>query len=251
MMSVGLSAEAILTYLNKLKVLDLIVIACNNSPSNVTLSGDSTALEKLEECLKSERVFTRRVKVDVAYHSPHMKVIADEYLESIRSIQTLHDTNSAPIFCSSVTGDKIDFSELDASYWVRNMTSPVQFFPALGTVFPSARAETHRRRHDGLLPDIVLEIGPHSTLQGPVRQILTKNGRAEEIRYYSMLHRGKDAIVSCLEVLGNLWTQGQDLNFLHINSPEAKPEPLQSLTDLPRYPWKCVVESSTLFCEMC
>ena len=238
MMSVGLSEEAVLSYLNKLDASDIVVIACINSPSNVTLSGDSGVLEKLEELFKTEKVFTRRIKVDIAYHSPHMRVIADEYLASIQSIQNPPSRNSGPTFYSSVTGVKMDISELEASYWVRNMVSPVQFVRALGAIFPSATAGVRRRRGDGLLPDVILEIGPHGALQGPVRQILAKNGRAEEIQYSSILHRGKDAIVSSLEVMGNLWTKGQTLNFMHVNSLKTKPEPFQSLTDLPPYPWK-------------
>jgi len=243
MMSVGLSEEAVLPYLNKLDPSEIVVIACINSPSNVTLSGDSAVLKKLEERLTSEKVFARRIKVEMAYHSPHMRLIADEYLASIESIQTLPTDKTAPTFYSSVTGAEIHPSALEASYWVRNMVSPVQFVEALGAIFPLAKAGARRRRRDGLLPDTILEIGPHGALQGPVRQILAKNGRTEETQYSSILHRGKDAIVSSLEVMGNLWTKGQTLNFLHMNSPEANPEPLQSLTDLPLYPWKYVLKS--------
>ena len=241
MMSVGLSEEAILPYLNKLDASDIAVIACINSPSNVTLSGDSSVLEKLEERFTSEKIFARRIKVEIAYHSPHMRVIADEYMALIKSIQTLSPTKSSPVFYSSVTGAQVNPSELNASYWVRNMVSPVQFVQALGAIFPSATSGVRRRRRDGLLPDVVIEVGPHGALQGPVRQILAKNGRAEEIQYSSMLHRGKDAIISSLEVVGNLWTKGQALNLAHVNSLEADPEPLQSLTDLPSYPWKYVL----------
>ena len=237
MMSVGLSDDAVQPYLNKLEALDIVVVACVNSPSNVTLSGDSAALVKLEEQFASEKIFARRIKVEVAYHSPHMRVIADEYLASIESIQPLPTTKSAPLFFSAVTGTKVDPSELDASYWVRNMVSPVQFVQALGSISPATAGVRHRRR-DGLSPDIILEIGPHSALQGPVRQILAKNGRAEETQYSSILYRGKDAIVSSLEAMGTLWTKGQALNLLHVNCLEANPKPLQSLTDLPNYPWK-------------
>lgn len=240
MMSVGLSDDAVQPYLNKLEALDIVVVACVNSPSNVTLSGDSAALVKLEEQFTSEKIFARRIKVEVAYHSPHMRVIADEYLASIESIQPLPTTKSAPLFFSAVTGTVVKPSELDASYWVRNMVSPVQFVQALGSISPATAGVRHRRR-DGLSPDIILEIGPHSALQGPVRQILAKNGRAEETQYSSVLHRGKDAIVSSLEAMGNLWTKGQALNFLHVNCLEANPNPLQSLTDLPNYPWKYVM----------
>ena len=242
MMSVGLSDEAVQPYLNKLQASDIAVVACVNSPSNVTLSGDSSALAKLQEQFTSEKIFARHIKVEVAYHSPHMRVIADEYLASIKSIQPLPTTNSAPLFFSSVTGTKLDPSELNASYWVRNMVSPVQFVQALEAISP-VTVGMRRRRRDGLSPDTIIEVGPHSALQGPVRQILAKIGRAEDTQYLSIIHRGKDAIVSSLEAMGSLWTKGQDLNLLHVNSLSASPEPLLSLTDLPNYPWKYVHET--------
>lgn len=46
-------------------------IACENSPSSTTISGDSKQLQVIIENLKKERpdIFVRRLKVDKAYHS--------------------------------------------------------------------------------------------------------------------------------------------------------------------------------------
>jgi acyl transferase domain-containing protein len=66
---------------------------------------------------------------------------------------------------------------------------------------------------------------------------LTKNGRAEDVDYVSVLLRGKDAVASSLEAIGKLWTKGQSVHLLRVNSQEANAQPLQSLTNLPNYPW--------------
>ncbi|KAI1109794.1 hypothetical protein F5Y14DRAFT_431116 [Nemania sp. NC0429] len=233
MLSVGLSEDDIQPYLDK---LESVGIACINSPSNVTLSGDSATLEGLEKHLQSENIFARRLKVEVAYHSPDMRVIADEYLNSIKDITKLL-TRSAPVMFSTVTGAMVAPSELDASYWIRNLVSPVQFSNALGAMFPASSSGARRRQHDGLPLDTILEIGPHSALQGPLRQILAKNGRTDGVDYVSVLMRGKDAVVSSLEALGSLWMKGQSLNFSYINQLEADSGPLRPLTNLPNYPW--------------
>ena len=237
MMSVGLSEEDTQKYLAKLAPSEIVIIACINSPSNVTVSGDSLALTKLEGLLKMDEVFARRLKVENAYHSPHMQVIADDYHASIDGISVL-SPKSAPVMFSSVTGSQITASELDASYWVRNMVSPVQFVKAVQAMVPAASKGGGRRRRGGLSIDTLLEIGPHSALQGPLKQILTANGRAEDITYHSLLLRNQDASNTSLETVGTLWTKGQQLDFHCVNSLDTKPSPAAALTDLPSYSWK-------------
>ena len=65
-MSVGLGKHDISSYLKK-----GVSIACENSPRNVTLSGELEALEQIIEQLKKEQpgLFVRRLSVKVAYHS--------------------------------------------------------------------------------------------------------------------------------------------------------------------------------------
>lgn len=245
MLSVGLPEDDVQPHLNN---LEDVGIACVNSPSNVTLSGNRLALAKLEKHLQSENIFARRLKVEVAYHSPDMRVIADEYLDSIKDIQIL-PTKSTPVMFSTVTGALVASSELDASYWIRNLVSPVQFSKALGTMFP-ASSSGRRPQHDGLPLDTILEIGPHSALQGPLRQILAKNGRTNGVDYASVLIRGKNAVVSSLEALGSLWIKGQSLNFSHINQLEADSEPIRPLTNLPNYPWEYVFSPPPLSAQL-
>ena len=237
MMSVGLAVEDTQKYLAKLTPSEIAIIACVNSPSNVTVSGDSLALAKLEGLLKLDDVFARRLKVENAYHSPHMQIIADDYHTSIDGISVLSPKSAPPMF-SSVTGSQIATSELNASYWVRNMVSPVQFVKAVQAMIPAASKGGGRRRRGGLAIDTLLEIGPHSALQGPLKQILTAIGRVEEVSYHSLLLRNQGATKTSLETLGDLWTKGQQLDFPCVNSLDAKPYPAVTLTDLPSYSWK-------------
>ena len=50
-------------------------VACINSPSSVTISGDETAVSEIENRLQSDGVWYRRLKVGIAYHSPHMSLL--------------------------------------------------------------------------------------------------------------------------------------------------------------------------------
>lgn len=66
MAAIGLSANATSTFLR-----DGVVIACENSPSSTTISGDIRELEEVMKQIKEERpdILTRQLKVDMAYHS--------------------------------------------------------------------------------------------------------------------------------------------------------------------------------------
>ena len=235
MMAVGLSQEAVQPYLDKLDSSDTAVVACVNSPSNVTISGDVAAIEKLEALLKPDNVFARRLRVENAYHSPHMQKIADQYLEAIQDVKTL-EPQSAAAMVSSVTGAAVKPSDLNAAYWVQNMVSPVQFVKAVDAIAPAAQTGFRRRRRDGKTVDTFLEVGPHSALQGPLKQILTANNIADAT-YVSMLQRNQHAITTSLEAVGRLWAVGQSVDVLRANSFEEEPEPLMCLSDLPNYTW--------------
>ena len=236
MMAVGLSETDVQPYLDKLRSSDVAIVACINSPSNVTLSGDAHALKELEETFQAANIFARRLKVENAYHSPHMQVVANDYLASIESIQTL-PADSTPIMLSTVTGLPVTPSQLDASYWVQNMVSPVQFDKAISALISSTSSKTRRRRRDGLTIDEFLEIGPHSALQGPLKQILTAIDKSD-ITYLALLKRGQDATSTALEALGQMWTRGHSVDLLRVNSVEADPKPSTCLTDMPSYTWK-------------
>ena len=235
MLSVGLSEEATKHYLSMLLPSEVAIIACINSPSNVTVSGDTLALTRLEGLLKLDNIFARRLKVENAYHSPHMQVIADDYLIAMGQLQILEPPSDSPTMFSSVTGTQVPAADLDAAYWVRNMVSPVQFVQAVGSLVPPNTGGRRRRRD--MTVDTLLEIGPHGALQAPIKQTMTANGRVEEVTYLSVLSRGQDARDTIMDTASKLWTTGLPLAFQNMNSPTSNRRSAAILTDMPNYAW--------------
>jgi acyl transferase domain-containing protein len=71
MMSVNLTESQVPEYLEKAGLgQNTLYIACVNSPSNVTLSGPSEAIDTLKSHLDEEQIFAQKVNTGVAYHSP-------------------------------------------------------------------------------------------------------------------------------------------------------------------------------------
>ena len=211
-----------------------IVIACINSPSNVTLSGDASAIDKLQVKIQERGVFARKLKVETAYHSPHMNIISMPYMESLNGIRVRIDCESRKMY-SAVTGRLAEPSELGSINWVRNLVSPVLFYNAL---YDLLRPNQRRRSSTENAVDILLEIGPHSALQGAVTQTMNKHG-INGVTYQSILKRDHNAAETALDAVGFLAAQGVQVDISRVNneSTSTHKESPRPLVNLPPYCW--------------
>ena len=200
-----------------------VVIACINGPSLVTASGDADTISELQAEAEDQGFFNRRLKVDVAYHSPHMRDIASGYLAAIKAV--VPTVGSGVHFHSTVVGREKELAELSAEYWVENMTNPVQFVDGVRSMY-----------HNGEGPDTLIEIGPHSALEAPIRDIIKEFGSTSKVRYFSSLVRNCDAALTTLSLASALHVLGCDLNLSAINDPLSSSSQ-RILNDLPPYPW--------------
>jgi acyl transferase domain-containing protein len=93
MAAVGLDSDTTSTFLRP-----GIVIACENSPSSTTISGDEgvlvSVLEEIKDCHRG--VLARRLKVDMAYHSHHMEDLSNKYIELLQA--KFRSTQCSPVF---------------------------------------------------------------------------------------------------------------------------------------------------------
>lgn len=229
MMAVGANVDEIRLMIDVLQT-GVVNVACINSPSSVTVSGDEPAIDELQRLVEEKHMFNRKLRVDVAYHSHHMNLVAEDYHLAIEGLKP-KTTTSKCSFYSSLLGHCIDGTILQPAYWVENLTCSVRFSEALQSMCESLHNSTNR-------PNILIELGPHSALEGPVKQILKGlGGNAAKISYAPTLVRNKDGVESMLQLSGSLFCKGVDLNFEAINFPRSPAKPLALLTDMPRYPW--------------
>lgn len=244
MMAVGISKDQATTYISSLKeqkgCAD-VFIACVNSPNSVTLSGLVGQLAILEGLFVENGIFARRLHVPIAYHSPFMNQISSEYRQSLPELKSRTDSNLVPMI-SSVTKGYITVAELTtAAYWVRNLTSPVEFEAALSTFLKDTSRKPRRQLKRQNVVEIskvthLLEIGPHSALQGPIRQNLHVQGDPKP-QYLPSLVRGRDASISLMELIGTLYCAGFSVDLLRTNGLDLLPGPPPTPSDLPRYPF--------------
>ncbi len=253
MLAIGASAE------ETQKLFDVstgyAIVAAVNSPVSVTISGDVVAIQHIQKQAEKQGLFVRRLKVGVAYHSRHMERVADSYLASIQpfcssnqpspgedstyssDLASSDEQLTKPWSISSITGRRESAGTVPASYWVKNLLQPVQYTKAVEALF----SDCDDIEGEARVPNVIVEVGPHSALQSPTRQILERitsnsgqNARAQ-VNYLPSLVRGKRATTTLLNLAGNLFAMGSELELAAIN--QTKYSRVQAVKDLPSYAW--------------
>lgn len=240
MLAVGLSHIQVLPFFERLTVefgkLD-VSIACYNSPTNLTISGDRSQIETLKAALDERQIFARMLQVQVAYHSSHMTPIAAQYIDLIGDLEVGDQHGkSNPIMVSSVTCAIIAGKELrSARYWAKNLVSPVKFADALALLceLPQAQQETG----DVVCVNRLLEIGPHSALQSPVKQVLKSIDRSGCVSYDSLIIRNLPSTETALKAIARIHCAGYPVHIGNANQANKISGDMKVLTDLPEYPF--------------
>ncbi|EEP78083.1 hypothetical protein UREG_02932 [Uncinocarpus reesii 1704] len=235
MIAVGLEQEKLQSYLEKVKVdyEGELIIACYNSPKNNTVSGDEAMVDALKTLLDSEGIFARKLNVQNAYHSAHMKAVADEYCELMGTLSGEHPdcTNNIHIF-STVTGKQVMDSSLEAAYWVENMVSPVRFTTGLRAML--FQSDEDSIEHKALV-DVIIEIGPHGAMQSAVKETVASSGSESHVSYYSVLNRNEPDVSTLLNTVGALACKTSPVNLQEVNCASGQKRHPRLLVNLPPY----------------
>ncbi|KAJ2997560.1 hypothetical protein NUW58_g619 [Xylaria curta] len=241
MLAVGLSEEMARKFLATISTPSAsfgLGIASINSPNNVTISGEKRLISQLHEQLKHQGIFTRELRVGVAYHSNQMKQVSAVYTNLIGET-SLKSQETKTIMISTVTGRRVTTETLlSPLYWADNLVSPVLFSKAV-SLMCAEPPENYVKKIDGshhhkAYVDVIIEIGPHAALQGPIREILNARPRQHPVEYLSVLRRGQSALETTLRLVGRLHCTGLALNLRAANEPLGE-QPRSLLVDLPEY----------------
>ncbi|MFF9481894.1 SDR family NAD(P)-dependent oxidoreductase [Streptomyces sp. NPDC014733] len=203
-------------------------IAANNSPTSTVFSGDGAAVEQLARDLTADGVFCRVLEsVEFASHCPQMEPVAAELW---RLLSDLRPRACALPMLSTVTGETVDGTRLDAEYWANNLSSPVLFDGAI-----TALAETGH--------DAFVEISPHPMLGDAVAERLAEAADGDEAAgvVVASLRRDRSGRAEILGELGRLYTAGHPVDWSRVYGTDGP------MTPLPTYPWqrtRCWIDES-------
>ncbi|KAI0451165.1 hypothetical protein F5B21DRAFT_516907 [Xylaria acuta] len=234
MLAVGLGANDVAKWLPSDP--QKACIACENSPSSVTLSGDAAAISELARVMKVEGIFAQELRTGRAYHSPHMAVVGEVYdIMLLKQLGSLTDEDlswrqpRSPMI-SSVTGEVVIGDIIPPTYWSTNLRQRVLFDTAV-------RRMGSDEEFDHVTS--VIEVGCHSALARAFKQTNLGNSN-----YIPSLQRDKNDADQLLAVAGSLFLADYPVNLEEVNLDFAKdsgsirkPAARSLLVDLPPYQW--------------
>ncbi|MEU4245490.1 SDR family NAD(P)-dependent oxidoreductase, partial [Actinoplanes sp. NPDC026619] len=192
-----------------------LAVATINGPGSTVVSGTPEALEELlAECVADD-IRARRIPVDYASHSPQVENIRETLLEVLAPVRP---RESAIAFCSTVTGDFIDTTELTAAYWYSNLRQTVEFERATRTLLRSGYGA-------------LIESSPHPVLTVGMQE--TADDEEATSAIVPSLRRDDGGRTRMLASLAQLYVRGFPVDFSALT-----PGPDSGRVDLPTYPFQ-------------
>ncbi|WP_437606620.1 SDR family NAD(P)-dependent oxidoreductase [Sorangium sp. So ce834] len=191
-----------------------VSVAVSNSERSTVLSGEPLALDEILAELARRGVFCRRVKVDVASHSPQVDPLLDELRAALDG---LAPAPARVPMRSTVSGEICRGEELGPEYWARNLRDPVLFSGAV------------QRLADGG-PTLFLEMSPHPILAPAIEEGL--RAKAPGGAALPAMRRERDERRSLLEALGALYAHGYPVDWKRQHPSGGR------CVSLPAYPFQ-------------
>ncbi|MFC5285713.1 SDR family NAD(P)-dependent oxidoreductase [Actinokineospora guangxiensis] len=190
-----------------------VAVAAVNGPASVVVSGDGAALDAWASTLDSAGVRVRRIAVDYASHSPAVEGVRPAVLAAASEISPA--AARVPFF-STVTGDWLDTSGMDAGYWYRNLRETVRFAEATRALVGQGFTA-------------FVEVSPHPVLTVGVEQSGEAEGSA--VTAVGTLRRDDGGRDRLLTAAAELFAAGVPIDW-------AGQFPATGRVELPTYPFQ-------------
>ncbi|WP_455768692.1 type I polyketide synthase [Kitasatospora purpeofusca] len=196
-------------------------VAAVNGPAAVVVSGETRALAELLAHCDAQGVRARSVPVDYASHSAQVERIRSEVLAALAGVRPL--PARIPLF-STVTGDLLDTTAMDADYWYRNLRGTVRFEAAVRSLVEQGH-------------EVFVEVSPHPVLtmalQDTAEATVEATGAAEPPVVVGTLRRDDGGPRRALCSAAELWVAGVAVDWSAVYAGTgARP------TALPGYPFQ-------------
>ena len=194
-------------------------VAAINSPSSLTISGETDAVEAVCAELERTDVFCRMLPVSYAFHSPQVEPLCEELSQALDGLTPA--ASRVPIV-STLTGQLARAGDYGPAYWPRNMRQSVQFAPAI------------RGLAAGAFPEVgpaaaFVELSPHPVLAVPITQCAAAEGSGAP--FLASLRRDREEHETMLSSLGSLYVAGLQIRWERLYQGGR-------CVSLPSYPWQ-------------
>ncbi|MEU1208914.1 type I polyketide synthase [Nocardia sp. NPDC005825] len=189
---------------------DRLEVAVVNGPSATVIAGDAEAMTEFLRHCEHSGAEGRLLPVDYASHSEHMEVLRDRIHTDLAGIVPRPARLS---IISATTGEIVDPTTLDASYWFENLRRTVHFDEAI------RRALTAGYRQ-------FIEVSPHPVLAGAIAEIAAAVDI--DVGVTGTLARGRGGSADFLAAVADAHAQGAEVDWAALYSGARE-------VDLPTY----------------
>ncbi|WP_024801103.1 type I polyketide synthase [Nocardia sp. BMG51109] len=188
-----------------------VAIAASNGPNATVVSGDEEAVTAIGKYWRARGRRTKRLRVERAFHSPHLDGMLDEYR---RVVAAAGPRSSAIPVVSNVTGEFATTEQLcSPDYWVAQARHAVLFRDGVHTLADAGAT-------------LFLEAGPGEALAGMTHECLTDGGHSVA----AALRRGQPEVRSLLRAVATAWTTGATVDWAAMYAGRGA-----RVVDLPTY----------------
>ncbi|MEM9304045.1 MAG: beta-ketoacyl synthase N-terminal-like domain-containing protein, partial [Pseudomonadota bacterium] len=170
-----------------------VEIAAVNGPASTVVGGPCSTMEPWLVSLAADGIASQRLAVSHAFHTAAMAPVREDFR---RAFEPVALSPAQLPFYSTVTGARDDRAPADADYWVRQLSHPVRFQPAIEALLAEEI-------------DVLVEIGPQPILLALARAAVPAWGGAT----VASLARDGDAATRFLSGLGTLFEHGARLRW--------------------------------------
>jgi len=229
MLSVSLDQQAIQKYLSPFG--ERLALAAVNGPQRVVVSGETEAIELLEETLAAQEIETRSLAVSHGFHSAMMNPMLEPFSTLANSLN--FNRPNIPLY-SNLSGQLAGEEITTAQYWLDHVSSTVRFNDGVQALL----ADGYRT---------FVEIGAKPTLCAMVGDI-AEHINIDHVQCLPSLRAKRSNWQTMLESLGTLWVRGEKVNWHAVNgnsdgSSDGKSAGLSSDNNrrqarLPNYPFQ-------------
>ncbi|MES4909492.1 SDR family NAD(P)-dependent oxidoreductase [Streptomyces sp. NPDC000395] len=181
-----------------------LCVAADNGAGSAVVSGTPEAVDALLAELAADGVRARKLKVDWASHSPQVEAIHERLLALLAPIRPR--TGDIPLY-STVTGERMDGSGLDAEYWYRNLRQVVRFQDATRALVENGHT-------------VFIESGPHPAVSVGVQETLDALGATDAL-VLGTLRRGEGGLSRFLASVARLFVSGGAVDWSPAVGPAA------------------------------
>ncbi|MDG4809397.1 type I polyketide synthase [Micromonospora sp. WMMD1120] len=174
-----------------------VSVAAVNGPAAVVVSGEPDALDELMGVCERDGVRARRVPVDYASHSVQVEAIEGELLKLLAPI--VPQPGQIP-FYSTVRGEFVDTSTLDAAYWYENLRGQVGFEPAVRALVTNGTT-------------CLVEVSPHPVLTMGIQDTVEALDDAPRVAVTGTLRRGEGGLERFAASLAEAYVAGVPVDW--------------------------------------